>query len=165
MLGADASESALKHERLTAYRRLHLAAHAVLDEEFPARSGIVLSAKDPGGEDGILRAGEIFNLEMDADLVVLSACKTGLGKTVRGEGMVGLTRAFLYAGARRVVVSLWEVNDLAVPDLMVEFYRGLREGLAPADALRRAKVSFLKSDTAGYRHPYYWAGFVVVGGR
>ena len=79
--------------------------------------------------------------------------------------MVGLTRAFLYAGARRVVVSLWEVNDLAVPDLMTEFYRALREGMAPATALRGAKVAFLQSEMAGYRHPYYWAGFVLVGGR
>jgi len=84
---------------------------------------------------------------------------------VRGEGMVGFTRAFLYAGAERVAVSLWPVNDGVTPEIMVGFYRGMRGGMGVAEALRAAKVGMVQSGVAGYRHPYYWAGFVVVGGR
>ena len=104
-LGSDATEASVKRENLTRYTRLHFATHAVLDEQVPARSGIVLSLANTGDEDGVLRTNEIFNLELNADLVVLSACQTGLGTLVKGEGMVGLTRAFLYAGSPRVVVT------------------------------------------------------------
>ncbi|MEK7407515.1 MAG: CHAT domain-containing protein [Acidobacteriota bacterium] len=103
--------------------------------------------------------------ELDADLVVLSACQTGLGKLVRGEGMIGLTRAVLYAGSPRVVVSLWEVNDLATAVFMAAFYGAMRRGAGPAAALRKAKLSFLRSDTPAYRHPYFWAPFVLTGAR
>ncbi len=164
-LGRDASEAALKRERLADYRRLHFATHAVLDEQAPARSGVVLSLVDPGDEDGVLQLNEIFNLELDADLVVLSACQTGLGRLVRGEGMIGLTRAFLYAGSPRVVVSLWEVNDLATADFMAAFHQAMRRGAGASAALRDAKLSFLRSDTPSYRHPYFWAPFVLVGAR
>jgi len=133
-LGAEATEASVKAEKLGAYRLIHFATHAVIDERAPARSGIVLSLVNTGKEDGILRAGEIFNLNLNADLVTLSACRTGLGKVVRGEGMIGLTRAILYAGSSRVLVSLWEVNDLATPALMKSFYgrRRPKRGGGPA---------------------------------
>lgn len=161
-LGSYATEAAVKREKLTDYKRIHFATHAVVDERHPARSGIVLSLGDASGEDGVLRMPEIFNLEMDADLVVLSACQTGLGKLVRGEGMVGLTRAFLYAGARRVAVSLWEVNDLATADFMKSFYEGMKSG-TPAAALRAAKLGMIHSPSPAYRHPSYWAPFILTG--
>jgi len=162
-LGRQATEASVKRERLTDYRILHFATHAVMDEEVPALSGVVLSLVDTGEEDGVLRMNEIFNLHLDADLVVLSACQTGLGKLVKGEGMVGLTRAFLYAGSPRVVVSLWEVNDLAMPEFMKKFYDGIRRGENAATALRRAKLAMLQSDSPAYHHPYFWAPFVLVG--
>jgi CHAT domain-containing protein len=165
LVGRGASEQALKAEALGDYRRVHLATHALIDERAPARSGIVLSLVDGSREDGVLRISEIMDLPLKAELVVLSACQTGLGTLVRGEGMVGFTRAFLYAGAERVAVSLWPVNDGATPEIMEGFYRGMRSGQAVAEALRAAKVGMMKSGVAGYRHPYFWAGFVVVGGR
>jgi CHAT domain-containing protein len=161
-LGLAATEAAVKQEDLMGYRRIHFATHAVMDERIPARSGVVLSLVDTGKEDGVLRMPEIFNLDLDADLVVLSACQTGLGKLVRGEGMVGLTRAFLYAGARRVAVSLWEVNDLATADFMKSFYQNMK-GAAPAMALRDAKQAMIHGASPAYRHPYYWAPFVLTG--
>jgi CHAT domain-containing protein len=161
-LGSAATEAVVKQENLTAYRIIHFATHAIMDERTPARSGVVLSLVNAGTEDGVLRMPEIFNLEMNADLVVLSACQTGLGKLVRGEGMIGLTRAFLYAGSRRVVVSLWAVNDLATADFMKSFYEHM-EPASPAAALRAAKLAMLHSASPAYRHPYYWAPFVLTG--
>lgn len=160
-LGLAATEASVKHTNLLDYRLLHFATHAIVDDRVPARSGIVLSLVNTGEEDGILRMNEVFNLEMNADLVVLSACQTGLGNLVRGEGMVGLTRAFLYAGARRVAVSLWDVNDLTAPDFMQSFYRRLRQGAAPAGALRSAKIEMLHSDSPVRANPYFWAPFVL----
>jgi CHAT domain-containing protein len=116
-----------------------------------------------GKEDGILRASEIFNLELDADLVVLSACQTGLGKLIREEGMVGLTRAFLYAVSPRVLVSLWQVNDLATAEFMKILYQKMKAGGSPGVALREAKLAMMHSGIAGYRSPYYWTPFVLVG--
>ncbi len=162
-VGSDATEASVKHEVLSDYRMLHFATHAVMDDKAPSMSGVVLSLVNTGAEDGILRISEIFNLDLKADLVVLSACQTGLGKLVKGEGVIGLTRAFLYAGARRVVVSLWEVNDLATADFMGIFYRRMQAGMTPAIALRQAKLAMVRSDSPAYRHPYFWAPFVVVG--
>lgn len=160
-LGPDATEASVKHTNLLDYRLLHFATHAIADDRNPARSGIVLSLVNTGDEDGILRLNEVFNLELSAALVALSACQTGLGNLVRGEGMVGLTRAFLYAGARRVAVSLWDVNDLTAPDFMLSFYRRLSQGEDPASALRSAKVEMLQSDSPVRTHPYFWAPFVL----
>jgi CHAT domain-containing protein/lipopolysaccharide biosynthesis regulator YciM len=160
-LGLDATEASVKQTNLLDYHLLHFATHAIVDDRNPTRSGIVLSLVNSGDEDGILRMNEVFNLEMNADLVVLSACQTGLGNLVRGEGMVGLTRAFLYAGARRVAVSLWDVNDLTAPEFMLSFYGRLRQGEAPAAALRAAKVEMLHSGSAVRANPYFWAPFVL----
>ena len=159
--GREATKAALLREHLAGYRVLHLATHAVIDERVPARSGVVLSGS--GAEDGILRVPDVFNLDLDADLVVLSACQTGLGKLVKGEGMVGLTRSFLYAGSSRIAVSLWEVNDMAIAELMESFYHGMRGGAPPAAALRAAKLAMLASARPAYRHPYFWAPFVITG--
>jgi len=159
--GREATKVALQREHLAGYRVLHLATHAVIDERVPSRSGVVLSGSS--AEDSILRVPDVFNLDLDADLVVLSACQTGLGKLVKGEGMVGLTRSFLYAGASRIAVSLWEVNDMATAELMESFYRNMRRGVLPASAMRTAKLMMLRSATAAYHHPYFWASFVITG--
>jgi CHAT domain-containing protein len=162
-LGRDATKVAVQRANLSDYRIVHFATHAVVDEKAPSHSGVVLSLVNTGGEDGVLRMPEIFNLELNADLVVLSACQTGLGKLVKGEGMVGLTRAFMYAGTPRVAVSLWSVNDLATAEFMKQFYRHMRDGQSPGDALRLAKLDMLHSGIPAYRHPYFWAPFVLVG--
>jgi CHAT domain-containing protein len=112
-------------------------------------------------EDGLLQVYEIFNLKLNADLVVLSACKSGLGKKVRGEGLIGLTRAFMYAGAPSVVVSLWSVVDRSTASLMVKFYETLNQAGDKAEALRQAKLKMIQNPL--YAHPYYWAPFVLIG--
>lgn len=132
---------------LSRYQIVHFATHAVLDTDHPELSGIVLSLVDPGGRprDGFLRVHEIYQLDLPADLVVLSGCRTALGKAVQGEGLVGLTQGFFYAGARRVLVSLWEVEDPATAELMRRFYVGLlREGKPPAAALQAAQLSLAR---------------------
>jgi len=146
------------------YRYLHFATHGYLDSEHPELSAIVLSLVDQAGnpQPGFLRVSDIYNLKLPAELVVLSACQTGLGKEIRGEGIVGLTRAFMYAGASRIVVSLWSVNDKATEDLMSIFYQGLlKQGLTPSAALRKAQVEMWKNKT--WSNPYYWAAFVQQG--
>jgi CHAT domain-containing protein len=161
LVGAEASGVAVKSARLADYKRLHFATHTIFDERSPERTGIVLTPV--GSDDGILRARDILKLRLDADIVVLSACQSGLGKLVRGEGIAGLSQAFLYAGAERVVVSSWEVNDLATSDLMKEFYAGLSRNVAPGEALQQAKLWMIRSGAPAYRNPYYWASFVMVG--
>ena len=160
-VGGDATEASVKRVNLRDYRLVHFATHAVIDDQNAGRSGIVLSLVNTGNEDGILRVSEIFNLEMQADLVVLSACQTGVGTLVRGEGIIGLTRAFLYAGARRVAISLWDVNDLTTPDFMESFYRHLRHGETPAIALRSAKLAMIHNGPRITAHPYFWAPFAL----
>jgi CHAT domain-containing protein len=149
---------------LSNYRYVHFATHGYIDSERPDLSAIVLSLVDEHGqpEDGFLRAHEIYNLDLPAELVVLSACETGLGKEIKGEGLVGLTRGFMYAGARRVVVSLWNVNDKATAELMARFYRGmLRDMKTPAAALRSAQIEM--SRQRQWQSPYYWSAFVLQG--
>jgi CHAT domain-containing protein len=163
-LDFDASRELVRSGELSNYRNLLFATHALVDNVHPELTAIVLSLVDETGKpvDGYLRAHEIYNLNLPADLVVLSSCETGLGKDVEGEGLVGLTRGFMYAGAARVVVSLWKVDDKATADLMVIFYRGvLKEGKRPADALRAAQVEMMKQ--ARWRSPHYWSAFVLQG--
>jgi CHAT domain-containing protein len=127
-------------------------------------SGVVLSLVDEHGQpqDGFLRLHEIYNLSLGADLVVLSACQTALGKEIKGEGLVSLTRGFMYAGAPRVVASLWKVDDEATAELMKRFYRGmLKEGLRPAAALRAAQMAMRQQKR--WRSPRFWAGFILQG--
>jgi CHAT domain-containing protein/Tfp pilus assembly protein PilF len=149
---------------LNRFRIVHFATHAVVDSEHPELSGIALSMVDEKGrpEEGFLRLSDIYRLHLSADLVVLSACETALGKNVRGEGVMGLTRAFLHAGARRVLVSLWPVEDRATADLMRLFYAGLfQDGLTPAAALRQAQDNLRRQPNR--QAPHYWAGFVLQG--
>ena len=156
-------ETAMGHE-LEQFRYLHFATHGFLDSVRPELSGIVLSMVNEKGEpeNGFLLAHEIYNLKLPAELVVLSACETGLGKQIRGEGLVGLTRGFMYAGAQRVVVSLWSVDDEATKELMVAFYKGmLKEGMRPPAALRAAQIKMWTQKQ--WRAPYYWAAFVLQG--
>lgn len=149
---------------LAQYRIVHFATHGLLDNEHPELSGLVLSLVDADGkpQDGFIDLQDVYNLTLTADLVVLSACETGLGKQISGEGLVGLTRGFMYAGASRVVASLWKVDDVATSELMAEFYRGmLSHGLAPAAALRQAQLVMLKGNR--WADPYYWAAFALQG--
>jgi CHAT domain-containing protein len=149
---------------LSQYRIIHLATHGLLNTVHPELSGVVLSLFDENGADtdGFLRLNDIFNLNLPAELVVLSACETGLGKDVQGEGVVGLTRGFMYAGVKRVAVSLWSVNDTATASLMTKFYQQMLEkGLNPVAALRAAQLEMLKTEQ--WKAPYYWAAFVVQG--
>ena len=149
---------------LAQYRFVHFATHAILNSEHPELSGIVLSLVDEQGKpvDGFLRLHDIYNLNLPADLVVLSACQTGLGREIRGEGLLGLTRGFMYAGAPRVVASLWKVDDAATAELMKRFYAAmLKDNLRPAAALRRAKVEMWKQKR--WQAPFYWAAFELQG--
>jgi CHAT domain-containing protein len=162
-LGADAREETVKSNKLDQFRYIHFATHGFLDELHPGRSGILLSLTRDSEEDGILQTGEIMRLKLNADIVTLSACSTGLGKFVNGEGILGLTRAFFYAGAKNVVVSLWNVNDSATAILMQSFYLNVRHGLPKREALRQAKLSLLRRPQTSWRHPYFWAAFVLEG--
>jgi CHAT domain-containing protein/Tfp pilus assembly protein PilF len=148
--------------QLNQYRIVHFATHGFINNERPQFSGLVLSLVNPQGKprDGFLRLRDIFNLKLAADLVVLSACQTGLGKDIRGEGIVGLTRGFMYAGSKRVVTSLWNVDDAATAKLMGNFYSGmLKEKQTPAVALRNAQLQMWKTNP----DPRLWAAFTLQG--
>ncbi len=159
-----ASRATATSEELSQYQIVHFATHSLLNSQHPELSGIVLSLVNERGEpqDGFLRLHEIYNFKLDADLVVLSACETALGKEIKGEGLVGLTRGFMYAGAPRVVASLWKVGDSATSELMRRFYRNmLNARMRPAAALRAAQVSMWKERQ--WAAPFDWAGFVMQG--
>jgi CHAT domain-containing protein len=157
-----ASEASLKSSRLDDYRYVHFATHGLVNEPKPKLSGLMLAPVDSPQEDDILYLGEIYNLSLNADLVVLSACETGVGKLVKGEGLIGLTRGFLYAGAANLLVSLWQVNDASTANLMIDFYQNLLAGKSKAAALREAKLRLLEQQTK-YAKPYHWAPFVLIG--
>jgi CHAT domain-containing protein/Tfp pilus assembly protein PilF len=163
--GQNAREDIVKNNPdIASAERLHFATHAELDETYPELSALVLASggeKGEAGEDGFLSVKEIFNLKLAADFVVLSACKTGLGKEVTGEGLIGLTRAFFYAGVPSLVVSLWNVTDGATPGLMLDFYRNLGHRQSKSEALRKAKLETIQKGT--YDHPSYWAAFILIG--
>jgi len=146
------------------YRIVHFATHGLINNTHPELSGVVLSLVDEKGrpQNGFLRLYDLYNLKLSADLVVLSACQTALGKDVRGEGLVGLTRGFMYAGAPRVVASLWQIDDRASAEFMKRFYEGLLgQKLRPAAALRAAQVSMQKDPR--WQSPHYWAAFTLQG--
>jgi CHAT domain-containing protein/Tfp pilus assembly protein PilF len=167
-IGADASEERLKAEA-SSYRILHLATHSVLNNASPMYSQVVLSqAKSSGKEDGFLEAWEIAQLNLDTDLVVLSACETARGRLSAGEGMIGLTWAFFVAGSSATLVSQWKVDELSTSELMLEFHRHLQSAgnssskpASKAEALRNATLKILQNNQ--YRHPFYWAAFVMIG--
>jgi CHAT domain-containing protein/uncharacterized protein HemY len=160
----QASNATVLRGELGQYRYVHFATHGWLDSERPRLSALVLSLVDAEGkaQDGFLRLKDIYNLKLPAELVVLSACQTGIGKEIKGEGMDALTRGFMYAGAARVVVSLWSVNDKATSELMTKFYeKMLKENQRPAAALRAAQVEMWKQKQ--WQSPYYWAAFTLQG--
>ncbi|MCH9648962.1 MAG: CHAT domain-containing protein [Deltaproteobacteria bacterium] len=164
ILGAEANREALEDPHLRDYDILHFATHGVIDTENPAFSGLVLSQVDAKGRavQGFLRLHDVFGLNLDSELVVLSGCRTALGPEVRGEGLIGLARGFMYAGSRRVVASLWQVEDQATAALMTSFYRAMgQEGASAATALAAAQREL--AEGRRFRDPYYWAGFVLVG--
>jgi len=160
----DANFTAATNPELSQYRIVHLATHGILNTKSPELSGIVLSLVDKTGNftNGFLRLHDIFNLKLNADIVLLSACQTGVAKDIKGEGLVGLTRGFMYAGSPRVLVSLWKVDDKATAEIMTRFYRlMLKKKLSPAEALRKAQLE-MQQETE-WKSPYYWAAFVLVG--
>lgn len=162
LMGWDGTETALKRETLRRYRYLHFATHSLIDEKTPSRSAIVLSPSSGAEDDGFLEVSEIARLDLDCELVVVSACQTGRGQLLSGEGIIGMSRAFIYAGARAVVVSLWNVSDLSANQLMKSFYRHLTGGLSNAAALRQAKLQMINSGKAT-RHPSHWSAFIMTG--
>jgi CHAT domain-containing protein len=163
-LDFEASREKFASIDLSKYGIVHFATHGILHSEHPELSGVVLSLFNEKGEpvNGFLRLNEIYNMKLNADLVVLSACQTALGKEVRGEGLIGLTRGFMYAGSPRVLASLWKVDDVATAELMKIFYQKmLKEKLRPAAALRAAKIRMMEQKR--WRSPYYWAAFELQG--
>ena len=163
-LDFDASRKTATSPELSQYRVVHFATHGLLDSEHPQLSGLVLSMVDEHGkpQNGFLELEDIYNLNLPAELVVLSACETGLGKQIQGEGLVGLTRGFMYAGASRVLASLWKVDDVATAELMKRFYQAMeKDGMPPAAALRQAQIEMWKQKD--WQTPYYWAAFQMQG--
>ncbi len=147
-------------------RLVHFACHGLLDEQFPLNSALALTLpgrKAEGRDNGLLQAWEIFeSVRLDADLVTLSACDTALGREMAGEGLVGLTRAFQFAGARSVLASLWGVADVTTAPFMQSFYGHLRQGLSKDEALRAAQIDQIRQ-RSGYSHPFHWAAFQLTG--
>lgn len=163
-LDFDANRETVSQPELAQYRIVHFATHGFVDYDHPELSGLVLSLVDENGQaqDGHLRLHDIYNLKLSANLVVLSACNTGLGKEIKGEGLIGLTRGFMYAGADGVVASLWKVDDEATAALMTRFYEGMfLKGLTPAAAMREAQLWMWQQKR--WHAPYYWAAFTIQG--
>jgi CHAT domain-containing protein len=158
-----ASEEKIHASNVSNYRIVHIATHGLLNVERPQFTGVVLSLVGNNSADGFLRTDEIFNLKMAPSLVMLSACETGLGKEKRGEGVMGLTRAFMYAGAPTVGVSLWSVADKSTADLMTDFYKRFLAAGSPSrsGALRDAQLAMISGKK--YSAPFYWAPFVLIG--
>jgi len=161
LLKKEAQENLIKSLNLKDFSVLHFATHGLVDEESPDLSQVFLGKSEQ--EDGNLFAGEIYNLRLNADLVTLSACEVGLGKLTKGEGLIGLSRAFLYAGAKNLVVSLWKVSDESTARLMINFYTNhlTYKQLSYGQAMRQAKLSLIQDKS--YARPYYWAAFIVLG--
>ncbi|MGB7518688.1 MAG: CHAT domain-containing protein, partial [Spirulinaceae cyanobacterium] len=164
-LGHEASLATATSPQLANYQTVHFSTHGCINKDKPQLSGLALSAYNSEGEfqDPLLRLNNIYNLNLPAELVVLSACETGLGQELAGEGLVSLTRGFMYAGAKRVVVSFWAVQDLSTSKLMSKFYEKMyQDNLQPAAALRAAQLEMWRSDSAE-KDPYHWAAFTVQG--
>jgi CHAT domain-containing protein len=162
--GFDASRETAMSPNVGEYQIVHFATHGFLDSEHPELSAIVLTMMDPKGvkTNGLMPLNDIYSLDLSAELTVLSACQTALGKDIMGEGLVGLTHAFMSAGSKSVVASLWKVDDRATAVLMGHFYKAmLQEGMSPAAALRSAKLKMMQEEQ--WKAPYYWAGFVLQG--
>jgi CHAT domain-containing protein/Tfp pilus assembly protein PilF len=164
LTGFDASREGVLDAPLRDYRMVHFATHGLVDSRYPGLSALAFSQFDPAGrpQNGLLRLQDIYRLDLNADFVVLSGCETALGREIRGEGLIGLADGFLYAGARSLVVSLWQVPDRATAELMTRFYGYvLKDSLRPAEALRRAQRSIAAEQR--WSDPYFWGAFVVLG--
>jgi CHAT domain-containing protein/Tfp pilus assembly protein PilF len=164
ILGFEANLIRVQSENFSQYRYVHFSTHGIFNTRQPELSGLVFSLFDKKGnpQNGFLGLSDIYNLKMPSEMVVLSACQTALGKDVRGEGLIGLTRGFMYAGSRRVVASLWKVEDDVTAQLMKRMYsKILKEKVSPASALRQAQIEMWKRKQNN--HPYYWAGFTLQG--
>jgi len=161
----NANEEFIKSGELKKYKLLHFATHGFVNTWKPELSGIFLAQDSTINEDGILYSGEIYNLKLNANLTVLSACETGLGEIKKGEGLIGLTRALLYAGSKNIIVSLWKVADNSTSDLMIDFYENLLEAKQEkqefSKALQQAKLKMI--DEGKYAHPFYWSPFILIG--
>jgi CHAT domain-containing protein/Tfp pilus assembly protein PilF len=162
-MNEEATEAAFKTADLSSYRFLHLATHAFASDSSRHESGIVFYPGSDPSEDGILYAEEVYNLDLQNELAVLSACETGTGKVMKGEGIIGLGRAFQYAGVDNLLVSLWKVEDRSTARLMIDFYRNYLKGDSFSDALRTAKLELMAQP--GFAHPKFWAPFVFIGLR
>ncbi|MEW6736118.1 MAG: CHAT domain-containing protein, partial [Acidobacteriota bacterium] len=164
-LDFEATRELALSDELSKYRYIHFATHGLINSTNPELSGIVLSLVNETGEwqDGFFRLNDIYNLRLPAEVVVLSACRTALGKEIKGEGLIGLTRGFMYAGAYRVIASLWKVDDRATAELMKHFYQGMfgEKKLTPAAALRSAQIELLSKER--WRSPFFWSAFILQG--
>ncbi|MGK7369110.1 MAG: CHAT domain-containing protein, partial [Candidatus Halalkalibacterium sp. M3_1C_030] len=161
--GTDATESRFKNGSLNKYRYLHLATHAFTSDSADGKSGIAFHPEldNRSEEDGILYSEEIYGLNLNNELFVLSACETGIGEIRTGEGIIGLSRAFQYAGAENLMVSLWSVEDRSTARLMISFYEGLQNGNNADKALQSAKMELIANTS--YTHPRYWSPFIFIG--
>ena len=155
-----AKEDLMKSNGISSYGFIHLATHGFINEVKPNLSGILFNL-GRRNEDGILFLNEIYNLKLNADLVVLSVCESGLGKVVKGEGIMGLTRGFLYSGANNLLVSLWEVGDKSTSELMINFYKNVLKGISYSESLRNAKLEIIEEKK--YAYPLEWGPFVLIG--
>jgi len=161
-LAEEATEDAYKKEANN-YAIIHLAMHTLVDDKHPAFSKMIFSHPDDGRDDGMLNTYEVYSVPLNAMMVVLSSCNTGTGMLVTGEGILSLARGFLYAGSRSVVMSMWAVEDASSSSLIGSFYSNMRKGQTKSEALRTARLKFLRSADQERSHPYYWSALVVYG--
>ncbi len=158
----DATEENFK-KNCSDYKYIHIATHTLMNDNYPKLSGLIFAQpdKNPDENDGVLYSGETYNLALNADLVVLSSCESGLGKLISGEGLIALTRGFLYSGARNMIVSLWKISDKMTPELMNLFYRNVLDGREYSSALRQAKLKMIEDPLTAF--PRNWAAFILIG--
>lgn len=162
-LHKDAKEENIKSVDIKQFNNIHLATHGFINEEKPKLSGLIFSdVYTNSSEDGILNMEEILNLQLNADLVVLSSCESGLGKVMKGEGIMALTRSFLYAGTKNLIVSLWKVDDKSTTELIINLYKNILDNQSLSAALRKAKLNLIKEGK--YSYPLDWGAFVLIGG-
>lgn len=142
---------------------LHLATHTIINDDYPMYSRLILRPDEEGEEDGFINTFELYNLKLNTELVVLSACNTGVGKLVNSEGMMSLARGFRYAGCASMIVSLWSIDDKSTSQIMTYFYEHLAKGCDISNALRNAKLDYIKNAAVETAAPFYWAGLTIIG--